>query len=168
LGDQDVEIFSSDLLRASQTADAIARRFRLAAILMSDLREMSYGDAEGRPRQWLLSRQTPAPHDNRLDDRGGIENAETRREFAARIYRAVDAIVRRPCSTQIIVTHGFALSFVVAAWIKMPIEALGYIDFRVSPGSITHLREDEFWLSRTVLALGDVSHFREATSLRET
>jgi probable phosphoglycerate mutase len=40
----------------------------------------------------------------------------------------------------------------------MPLESTGYIDLRVSPGSITHLREDEFWRSRTVVSLGSTGH----------
>ena len=65
----------------------------------------------------------------------------------------------RPCETQIIVTHGFALTFVVAAWVKMPIDAVGYINFRIRSGSITHLREDAYWQNRAVIALGDTAHF---------
>ncbi|WP_407666816.1 histidine phosphatase family protein [Microvirga roseola] len=67
----------------------------------------------------------------------------------------MDEILARPCKTQIIVTHSFALTFVVAAWIKMPLESVGYVNFRVRPGSITHLQEDEFWMSRVVASLGE-------------
>ncbi|MCM2498699.1 histidine phosphatase family protein [Neorhizobium galegae] len=66
-------------------------------------------------------RQIPPPHDDRLDHRGGIEDGETRREIAGRVYRTMDRIMSRPCKTQITVTHGFALTFVIAAWIRMPI-----------------------------------------------
>jgi len=152
---RDVEVFSSDLLRAAQTADAISTKLGVKTVPMPALREMSYGVAEGQPQAWLNARQTPAPHDNRLDHRGGTENGETRRELASRIYGAVDEILARPCKIQIIVTHSFALTFVVAAWIKMPLESVGYVNFRVQPGSITHLQEDEYWMSRVVASLGE-------------
>jgi len=152
---QNAEVFSSNLLRAAQTADAISTKLGVKTILMPALREMSYGVAEGQPQAWLNARQTPAPHGNRLDHRSGIENGETRRELASRIYGAVDEILARPCKTQIIVTHSFALTFVVTAWIKMPLESVGYVNFRVGPGSITHLQEDEFWMSRVVASLGE-------------
>ena len=32
----------------------------------------------------------------------------------------------------------------------MPIEALGYVNFRAGPGSITTLREDDFFHNRAV------------------
>ncbi|WP_220447151.1 hypothetical protein [Nonomuraea deserti] len=53
------------------------------------------------------------------------------------------------------VTHGGSLTFVVASWIKMPIEAVGHVSFRVPSGSITTLREDDFFHNRTVVNLGD-------------
>nr|WP_194921904.1 histidine phosphatase family protein [Catenulispora rubra] len=59
----DVELFSSDLLRASQTADEVAREFGVEPILDRRLREKSYGQAEGRPQQWLDERFIPPPPD---------------------------------------------------------------------------------------------------------
>lgn len=164
VGDEPVEIFSSDLLRASQTAEIIAEGFGQPIELTRDLREMSYGEAEGMPQQWLDDRQIPAPHHNRLDHRGGLADGETRREFAERVYRAVNMIITRPCATQIIVTHGFALTFVIAAWIKMPIESAGYVSFPARPGSITHLKEDDYWQNRAVVSLADVSHLEDFAS----
>ncbi|MCY0939906.1 hypothetical protein [Streptomyces antarcticus] len=55
-------------------------------------------------------------------------------------------------------THGFALTFVVAAWIGMPIDSLGHVNFRVASGSITHLREDDFFHNRQLVRLGDTRH----------
>lgn len=76
----------------------------------------------------MVKRPTdPGPHDNRMDHGGGFENGETRRELASRIYGAVDEILARPCKTLVIVTHGFALTFVVAAWIKRPLESVGCV-----------------------------------------
>ncbi|QAZ44107.1 histidine phosphatase family protein [Mesorhizobium sp. Pch-S] len=154
------EIFSSDLLRASQTAGIIAARLQCPLELTGDLREMSYGSAEGKPQTWLDERQIPPPDDDRLDHRGGIANGETRRELAERVFQCVGEISQRPCETQIIVTHGFALTFVVAAWIRMPIEACGHVSFRASPGSITHLQQDGYWRNRAVVSLADTTHLK--------
>ncbi len=96
VGGGDVEIFSSDLLRASQTA-AIIAKLRQPVVETADLREISYGSAGGMPNDWSAARQTPAPDDNRMDRRGGIDDAETRRNIASRVYRCVETIVERPC-----------------------------------------------------------------------
>lgn len=82
------------------------------------------------------------------------------REIATRVYRCVDCIVQRPCETQIIVTHGLALTFVIAAWIKMPLDAAGYVSFPARSGSITHVSQDDFWKSRSVISLADISHLK--------
>lgn len=160
VGDNDVEVFSSDLLRASQTAATIAGRLKRSVVETSDLREMSRGSAGGKPLDWLREREVPPSDDNRMDHRGGIEDAETRREIATRIYRCLDDIVSRACETQIIVTHGVALTFVIAAWIKMPIDTVGHVFFHAPSGSITHLRQDDFWKGRSVVSLADVSHLK--------
>ena len=164
VGGRDVEIHSSDLRRASQTADTIARRFQRPVVETADLREISYGVAGGRPQAWLDARYTPAPDDNRLDHDCGIDGAETRREVALRVVPCVDAIVARPCETQIIVTHGFTLTLVLAAWMRIPIDACGFLSFPAKSGSITHLRQDDFFRNRAVVSLADASHLRFGAS----
>lgn len=151
-------LFSSDLMRAAETADIIGRRVGAKPQLLSDLREMSYGEAGGKPQAWLKQREQAAPDDNRLHFRPDVPGAESRFEFASRVYRALDAILAEPCQTQIVVTHGFALTFVISAWIGMPIDAVGYVNFAAAPGGITHLREDDYWKNRGVLQLNDTSH----------
>lgn len=64
----------------------------------------------------------------------GIDGAETKAAFAERIYAAMDDVLARPAEWQVVITHGFALAFVVAAWIGMPVGSLGYVNFRVEPG----------------------------------
>lgn len=151
-------LISSDLLRCSQTADIIGRQLQLTPRLTPDLREMSYGVAEGKPQAWLDSRRLPVPEDGGLDDTGGIEGSETRRQTGTRIYRAMDEVLADPADCQIIVTHGFALTFVIAGWIGMPIESLGRVNFPVKSGSITHLAENAQWKSRAVVTLGETAH----------
>lgn len=155
----DVEVITSDLLRARQTAQETADLFGVTPIVDRRLREKSYGEAEGRPRQWLDQRFVPPPATgDRMGHYEGMRGAETRGECARRVYAAMDEILARDREHQVIVTHGFALTFVVAAWIKMPFEALGSVSFRVASGSITTLREDDFYHNRQVINLGDARH----------
>ncbi|MEI2296538.1 histidine phosphatase family protein [Ensifer sp. MJa1] len=155
---RDVEIHSSDLKRAAQTADIIASQLSRPVIETAALREISYGVAGGRPQAWLDARYVPAPDHDRLDHACGIEGAETRRDVAMRVFPCVEAIVARACKTQIIVTHGFTLTLVIAAWMKVPIEATGFLSFPAKPGSITHLSQDDFFKNRAVVGLSDISH----------
>ncbi|MFB7223171.1 histidine phosphatase family protein [Streptomyces sp. NPDC056227] len=92
----------------------------------------------------------------------GVEGAETKAACAQRIYTAMDEILQNPCEHQIIVTYGGSLTFVVASWIKMPIESADYARFRAPSGSITTLREDDFFHNRQVVNLGDTRHLDSA------
>ena len=159
LGSKAPIVISSDLLRAKETAGIVAEGFKCPLNLTADLRELSYGIAEGKPQNWLDARFTPAPDDNRLDHRS-IDRAETKREFLTRIFRAVDQVVSSNHPNHIIVTHGYAMTFVVARWIRLPLEAAGHVNFRSNSGGITHLQEDDYFRNRAVRFLNSTSHLK--------
>ena len=153
------QVSSSDLARAVQTAARIAAVFGVAAVPLRGLREISYGEAEGRPQAWFDQRFVPPPAvGNRLDHDHGIPGAETRRQLAVRVYDAMEHILRRGDDRSVIVTHGFALTFVVAWWIGMPLESTGYVNIRATSGSITELVEDDYFHNRQIARLNDVAH----------
>ncbi|WP_431954219.1 histidine phosphatase family protein, partial [Actinacidiphila sp. bgisy167] len=164
-GTAEVELFSSDLQRTRRTAEEIAELFDVEPILDRRLREKSYGEAGGRPQEWLDRRFIPPPAvGERLEHDEGVEGAETKGAWAQRIYAAMDEILQRPCEHQIVVTHGGSLTFVVASWTRMPIEAVGYASFRAPFGSITTLHEDDFFHNRQVVSLGDTHHLASTTA----
>ncbi|MDH6223172.1 histidine phosphatase family protein [Streptomyces sp. MJP52] len=155
----EVELFTSDLRRTLRTADEVSEVFGVKPVLDRRLREKSYGEAEGRPQEWLDRRFVPPPAaGERMDHHEGVRGAETKEVWARRVYAAMDEILRSPCGHQIVVTHGGSLTYVVASWIGMPIESVGYVSFRAPSGSITTLREDDFFHNRQVVGLGDTRH----------
>jgi 2,3-bisphosphoglycerate-dependent phosphoglycerate mutase len=157
--DAHVSVYSSDLARAMETATPIAQQFRTTVRSMPELRELSYGLAEGRAQRWLDERFVPAPEDDRLDHVSN-EGAETKRSFVTRIYQAMEQITHDPAGTKVIATHGYAMTFVIAAWIGMPLEATGYINVRASSGGITLLEEDDFLRNRALRYVNDTSHLK--------
>ena len=155
IADGEVELFSSDLARTRRTAEEVTRVFGVEPILDRRLRERSYGVAEGRPQEWLDQRFVPPPAvGERLEHDIGVPGAETTGVFARRVYAAMAEILRRPCARQIIVTHGGAVTFVVACWIGMPLDSVGRAAFPVPSGSVTTLREDDRFRGRQVVGLG--------------
>ena len=80
--------------------------------------------------------------------------------FGGRVYRAMERILASPCPYQIVVTHGGALTFVVAAWIGMPLESAGYIDVKSTSGGITHLYEDDDFHNRVINSVNETAHLR--------
>ncbi|MFD0362897.1 histidine phosphatase family protein [Nocardia sp. GCM10030253] len=155
----DVELFSSDLQRAAQAALVIGDLLHVRPVLDRRLREKSYGEAEGMSQEWLKQRFVPPPAvGERMRHDEGIPGSETMAAFAQRIYAAMHAIAQSDCEHQVIVTHGGAITFAVASWTKIPIESLGYARFQAASGSITELREDDYFHNRQVVSLGDTRH----------
>jgi probable phosphoglycerate mutase len=160
-----IELFSSDLHRAEQTSRIVAAHLQVDRVLDRRLREKSYGEAEGRPHEWLDERFRPPPATgDRMDHDEAVPGAETRGAFARRLYAVMDDILRSGCEHTVVVTHGFAVTFVVASWIKMPIESVGFVDFRAASGSITVLREDDYFHNRRVESLGETHHLPSGQS----
>lgn len=156
-----VVVATSDLRRATQTADLVCGALGVTAIVDPRLREKSYGTADGRPQMWLNDRFVPPPADGvRMDHDEGIPGAESKSGFAARIYEAVDDLLGHDASHLVVVTHGFALTFVVSAFMRLPIDALGYVNFHSRPGGITVLREDDRFHNRQLVQLSDVAHLQ--------
>lgn len=150
----EVELYASDLRRTARTAELIGERLGVTPVLDRRLREKSYGEAGGKPQAWLDGRFVPPPAvGERLGHDEGIPGAETKGAMAARVYAAMESILESACEHQIVVTHGGALTFVIAAWIRMPLESAGYVDFRGSSGSVTVLREDDYFHNRQVVTL---------------
>ncbi|MCH7232308.1 histidine phosphatase family protein [Glycomyces sp. L485] len=160
----EVELFSSDLRRTAQTAEVIAEWFDVRPVLDPRLREMSFGQAEGRPHEEWDRLVVPPPAVGERMEHTDVPGAESKATVAQRIYAAMDEILHRPCEHQVIVTHGFALTFVVAAWIKMPIASLGHVVFKAPSGSITKLCEDDFYRGRMVVRLGETRHLDRAAA----
>jgi probable phosphoglycerate mutase len=157
--DAKAELFSSDLQRTRQTASVIGDLLGTEPVLDTRLREKSYGEAGGKPQEWLDARLIPPPATgDRMQHQEGIEGAETRGELARRIYAATEAILATGGEHQVIVTHGFAQVFVLSCWIGMPVESAGYVSFLAPSGSITQLREDDRFRSRQLVSLGDTRH----------
>lgn len=154
-----VEVFSSDLLRARRTAQVVASRLDVEVRLDADLREKSYGEAGGRPQAWLDERFIPPPAvGERMRHDEGVPGAETKWDLAVRAYAALERILRSTVEHQVVVTHGMTATFLVAAWIGMPIDAAGLVSFRFSSGGITVLHENDFFHNRGVVQLNDTSH----------
>ena len=97
-----------------------------------------------------------------MDHDVGIDGAETRRQVATRVYAATEQVLASPCRLQVVLTHGFALTFVVAAFVGMPLEAAGRIGVRSTSGGITVLEEDGRFHNRTIISVNDTSHLMPA------
>ncbi len=151
-------LYTSDLARTTETAGPIAEVFDVEPTLLSDLREKPT-ELRVRPQEWLDAHFVAPPAvGERLDHDEGIEGAETKLECVTRVYRAMDRITADNTEHRIVVTHGGSLSWVIAAWQRLPISACAYVAYRAGPGSITVLEQDDVFHNRTLHTLGDLGH----------
>jgi 2,3-bisphosphoglycerate-dependent phosphoglycerate mutase len=129
IGVADIPIYCSDLKRASEVAFILEEFFQSPLIKDRRLREMCFGDAEGKDKNWQSTNITFPTDSNRMDHRV-YQNSESRRELAIRITEFMNDLEQNLCENAIIVTHGFALTFVILSWLKIPIENMGCANFR--------------------------------------
>jgi broad specificity phosphatase PhoE len=93
-------IYSSDLSRARETAEAVAARHRLEVRLDPRLRERAFGSWEGLTREDIVALGNGARHDGESDD-----------EVRERVLEAVQAIAdAHPGEHVLVVAHGGALN----------------------------------------------------------
>jgi probable phosphoglycerate mutase len=110
-------VYSSDLLRARDTARAIGDALELDVRLERDLREYHLGSWEGKTYQELY-RTHRLWHHMRADPEFAPHGGETPRQVVGRLTCALERIARAyPRERVIVVTHGGALSMALGALI---------------------------------------------------
>lgn len=118
-------IYSSDLARARQTAEAMAHLAHLPLQLDPGLRERHYGIFQGLTYEEAEQRHPAdyARHKAR-DPHFAPAGGESLLDFAARLYAAFDAIVRRhPGQSVAVFTHGGVLDILHRQATGRPLEA---------------------------------------------
>jgi 2,3-bisphosphoglycerate-dependent phosphoglycerate mutase len=148
-----IPIYSSDLKRCVETADMISKVFKSKVILDKNLREKSSGEGDGKTREWFDSHITYNPEESNRLDQYTHKGSESRREVGIRAHTFLGRLLKEPEENTIIVTHGFFTSFLIMAWMKIPVEHMGYGEFPGHSGAVTLLNEDDFWKNRMVIYL---------------
>jgi broad specificity phosphatase PhoE len=109
-------VYSSPLLRARHTAEALGRRLGLPVELRADLREIHCGTVDGVPIR-EVQRRFPrewARNERQEDAEFRWPGGESYAEFRARCLAALDAIARaHPSGRVAVVTHAGLVSQVV-------------------------------------------------------
>jgi broad specificity phosphatase PhoE len=103
------QLYASPLIRARRTAQAIGALTGHPPILLDDLREMYFGELDGRPFEEL--REAYA-HLLEADENSALEDfvwpsGESRSGFTSRVLRVTNQIARRHAGRSVgVVTHG--------------------------------------------------------------
>lgn len=160
LDPSDYKLLSSDLLRTKETAEYVAKYLNKDIIFYPGLREINNGVAVGKTREWAKANMIPRERPGFYLDHREWEQGESWREFARRIYQTMDEIYQRTDQNLIIVTHGCALSNVIAWWMNFSCEQIEKSFIGATPGSITLLTRSKFDQA-AVSVVNDTAHLRD-------
>ena len=90
-------LYASPLIRARRTADAIGLLTGHAPVLLDDLREMYFGELDGRPFEELkeaYAHLLQADEDSEIED-FMWPSGESRSGFTSRVLRVINGLARR-------------------------------------------------------------------------
>ncbi|HEV8639288.1 MAG TPA: histidine phosphatase family protein [Chloroflexota bacterium] len=162
---QAAAIYASPLTRARRTAEAIGALTGHAPVLLDDLREMHFGELDGRPFKELRESHG---HLLEADDDQEAEDfawpaGESRRGFVARVRRAMDRIARaHPGEAAAVVTHGGVIAMFLATVHGEPVAT--WRKWIVPNASLTEVEWDPETGTGRLLRHGDAAHLAELTA----
>ncbi|MBR2409824.1 MAG: histidine phosphatase family protein [Lachnospiraceae bacterium] len=129
-------MYSSDLLRAKQTAEYVGRHLGLEPVLKTELRERNLGKCCGKSVQWL--RENLECQEKTVDDRL-FSDAESRRDEWNRLKPFFDEIMANDEENIILVSHGDLLSVFNAMFLGMDVEAINTCELFGLAGGVSYM-----------------------------
>lgn len=147
-------MYSSDLLRAKQTAENVGSYLGLTPILRSELRERNLGKCCGKSVQWL--RENIEQQENTIDDRL-FSDAESRRDEWNRLKPFFDEIMSNEEENIIIVSHGDLLSVFNTMFLGLDVETINACEMFGLAGGVSYMFENSEG-KRFIKRISDMSY----------
>lgn len=148
-------IYSSDLLRAKQTANIIAEHLGGTPILKLELRERNLGKCCGKSVQWL--RDNMECQEKTIDDRL-FPDAESRRDEWNRLKPFFDKVMADD-ENIIIVSHGDLLSVFNTMFLGLTVETINNCEIFGLAGGVSYMLEDNYG-KRFIKRISDMSYIK--------
>ncbi len=133
-------MYSSDLLRAKQTADIVGQYLGLIPILRTELRERNLGKCCGKSVQWL--RENLEMQEKTIDDRL-FSDAESRRDEWNRLQPFFDEVMASDDENIIIVSHGDLLSVFNTMFLGLSVETINTCEIFGLAGGVSYMFENK-------------------------
>lgn len=153
----DCVMYTSDLLRASHTAQIVAQYLSVTPIPEPALRERNLGKCVGQSVQWMRAHMEF--QERTIDDRM-FSDAESRRDEWERLEPFFQRILDSSDARIILVSHGDLLSVFNAMWLGLPVETLDKCDLWGMAGGVSTLLELPDG-KRRIRHLSDMSFVKE-------
>lgn len=151
----EIRLYSSDLLRAAQTAEYVAAAFGTEIRLEPGLREINNGIAVNMT--WQEARAIELPATEPALHWIPYTDAESVFMMTERVFAALDRIDRECPATAVVVTHGIAGVAVLQWWLRLDKGSRVSANYHFDAASITTLGMDSRG-ERTILELNHTAH----------
>lgn len=149
-------MYSSDLLRAKNTAKIIGKHLGIEPIFITELRERNLGKCVGKSVQWL--KENIETQEKSIDDKM-FSDAESRRDEWNRLLPFFNDLMTNEYENIIIVSHGDLLSVFNTMWLGMDIEMLNRSEIFGLAGGVTFMQETADG-KRFIKRMSDMSYIR--------
>jgi probable phosphoglycerate mutase len=147
-------MYSSDLLRAKQTAEIVGQYLGLIPILRTELRERNLGKCCGKSVQWL--RENLEMQEKTIDDRL-FSDAESRRDEWNRLQPFFEEVMASDDENIIIVSHGDLLSVFNTMFLGLSIETINTSEMFGLAGGVSFMFENNE-RKRFIKKMSDMSY----------
>lgn len=147
-------MYSSDLLRAKQTAEITAGHLGIEPIITDVLREQNLGEAVGKSEEW--ARENTIVWMKSIDDKPFI-GCESQRELWQRLHVFYDQILTGTDENIIIVSHGGTLGVFNLMWLGLDVEMLNKCGLFGKAGGVSFMCENSDG-KRVINRLSDLSY----------
>lgn len=154
LAGKEFVMYSSDLLRAKQTAQIVGSYLGLMPVLRSELRERNLGKCCGKSVQWM--RENMEQQEKTIDDRL-FSDAESRRDEWNRLKPFFDEIMSNDEQNIIIVSHGDLLSVFNTMFLGLDVETMNAFEMFGLAGGVSFMLENREG-KRFIKRISDMSY----------
>lgn len=159
--DSSLALVSSDLLRASQTAEIIARTLSVTVDEDANFREINNGSAVGLTID--KARKIELPRTEPVGDWIPYPGGESWNQLYTRAGGALERLSSRyPDSVVVLVTHGLTAAAVVCWWLRLSEESRTRCGFVFGPASVTELGFNQRSGEPTLVRLNDSWHLQSS------
>lgn len=156
LGNKKYVMYSSDLLRAKNTAKIIGKYLGVEPILARELRERNLGKCVGKSVKWL--KENIEKQEKSIDDKM-FSDAESRRGEWNRLLPFFNKLMASEHENIIIVSHGDLLSVFNTMWLGLEVETLNKSELFGLAGGVTFMEETADG-KRFIKRMSDMSYIK--------
>ncbi len=148
-------IYTSDLKRASMTADIINSYLETKVVSTDTLRELNLGSACGKSSEWC--RVNARPFEFNVDFKC-LDDAESTREHYNRLKPFIDMILSNEDKNIILVSHGGTCSVIHTIFMGLPVEYMNQLRIHSKAGSVSTYQIDGD--IKKIGTIGDTSYVK--------